>query len=107
MKRFVLAFIILALALATAGTVPAAHSYTITLAQAATVNGTPLAPGDYRLTVSPAKVTLSQGKLNIDLQAKVETADKKFDDTAVRYVSGKLAEIRLGGTKIRVLLVTP
>jgi hypothetical protein len=106
MKRFVLAFVILALAVATAGTVPGAHSYTITLAQAAIVNGTHLTPGDYRLTVSPAKVTLVQGKLNIDVPAKVETEDKKFDDTSVRYVGDKLSEIRIGGTKTRVV-VTP
>src|ERR1022692_3417693 len=106
MKRFVLAFVIFALAVAIAGTVPGSHSYTITLAQAATVNGTHLTPGDYRLTVSPAKVTLVQGKLSIDLQAKVETEDKKFDDTSVRYLGDKLAEIRLGGTKTRIV-VTP
>ena len=104
MKRFVLAFVILALAVAIAGTVPGAHSYTITLAQATTLQGTQLTPGDYRLTVSPAKVTLANGKVNIDVQAKVETTDKKFDDTSIRYSGDKLAEIRLGGTKTRIVV---
>jgi hypothetical protein len=104
MQRFVLAFVILALAVATAGTVPGAHSYNITLAQAVTVNGTQLTPGDYRLTVAPDKVTLAKGKVNVDLQAKVETADKKFGDTTVRYAGDKLAEIRVGGTRTRIVL---
>jgi hypothetical protein len=107
MKRFVLAFVILALAVATAGTGPSVHSYTVTLSQATDVNGTKLAAGDYRLTVTNDKATLAKGKVNVDLQVKVETADKKFDDTAVRYAAGKLSEIRLGGTKTRIVVVTP
>jgi hypothetical protein len=107
MKRFVLAFVILALAVAIAGTGPGAHSYTVTLSQAITVNGTQLVPGDYRLTLASDKVNLAKGKVNVDLRVKVETSDKKFDDTAVRYADGKLSEIRLGGTKTRLVVVTP
>jgi hypothetical protein len=105
MKRFVLSFLILAIAVAIAGTVPAAHHYNITLAQDTTVNGTRVIAGDYRLTVSPAKITLAGEKLNLDLPAKIETNNTKFDDTAVRFVDNKLAEIRIGGTKTRIVLV--
>jgi hypothetical protein len=107
MKRFVLAFVILALAVATAGTEPSVHSYTITLSQATSVNGTQLAAGEYRLTVASDKATLAKGKMNVNLPVKVETNDKKFEDTAVRYAAGKLSEIRLGGTKTRIVIVTP
>jgi hypothetical protein len=104
MRQFVLAFVIFAIAIATAGTVPSAHSYTITISQATVVNGTQLTPGDYRLTVVADKVTLVKGKVNVQLPAKIETADKKFDDTAVRYAGDKLSEIRLGGTKTRIVV---
>jgi Cu/Ag efflux protein CusF len=109
LKKFVSAFALLALAVvvATAGTVPGTHTYTITLIQPAVVNGTQLQPGEYRLSLEVTKVTLSHGKQTVELQAaKVETVDKKFDNTAIRYSGTNLSEIRIGGTKTRVI-VTP
>jgi hypothetical protein len=102
MKNFVLAFVIFALAVAFAGTVPSSHSYTITISQATTVNGTQLTPGEYRLNVAPDKVTLVKGKLNVEVPAKVEASEKKFDETVIRYVGEKLSEIGVGGTKTRI-----
>ena len=105
LKRIVLAFAILALAVASAGTVPGSHTYTITIIQPAVVNGTQLKPGEYRLHVDVTKVTLTQGKQVVDLPtAKVESVDQKFETTAIRYDAGKLAEIRLGGTKTRIVI---
>lgn len=107
LKKFVLAFAILAIALASAGTVPGSHNYTITLIQPAVVNGAQLKAGDYRLTVDVTKVTLVKGNQTVELStAKVETAEKKFDTTAIRFVGENLAEIRIGGTKTRII-VTP
>ncbi len=107
LKKFVLAFALLALALATAGTVPGSHAYTITLIQPAVVNGIQLNPGDYRLIVDVTKVTLTKGKQTVEMPAaKVESVDKKFETTAIRYMGEKLAEIRIGGTKTRIV-VTP
>jgi len=104
LKKFALAFAILALAAAFAGTVPSVHSYRIILAQSAVVNGTDLKPGEYRLTVDTSKVTLVMGKQSLEVPAKIETVEKKFDDTALRYVGKTLAEIRLGGTRTKVIL---
>jgi len=104
LKKLVLGFMFLALALASAGTAPSVHSYTITLAQPAVVNGTQLKAGDYRLTLGVDKITLKQGKQIIDIPAKVETGETKFNDTAIRFVSGAIAEIRLGGTKTRIVV---
>lgn len=106
LKKLVLVFAILAIAVASAGTVPGSHSYTITLIQPAVVNGTQLKPGEYRLTVDVTKVTLTKGKQVLDIpSAKVESVEKKFDATAIRYVGEAIAEIRLGGTKTRVVFV--
>ena len=103
-KKILLAFAILALATAFAGTVPSARSYHITLAQAAVVNGTELQPGDYRLSVDTTKITLVKGKQTVESPARVDSVEKKFDDTAIRYTGKAIAEIRLGGTKTRIVL---
>ncbi len=103
-KKFVLAFAILALAAAFAGTIPSARSYQITLTQAAVVNGTELQPGEYRLSFSDSKITLVKGKVNVESPAKVEAVERKFDNTAIRFVGNIVAEIRLGGTKTKIIL---
>jgi hypothetical protein len=107
-QKFVFAFVILALALAFAGTVPApGSSYKISLVQPSVVNGTDLKAGEYKLTLGADKVTILVGKTNVDVPAKFETVEKKFETTAIHYtvVNGKstISEIRLGGTKTRVL----
>ena len=104
LKKFVLAFAILALVAAIAGTAPSVgNTYRITLLQNSVVKGTELKAGDYRLNVGPEKVTLANGQLSVDMPAKIETVDKKFDVTSIRYTlkDGKqsIAEIRIGGTK--------
>lgn len=103
-KKFVLAFMVLALAAAFAGTIPSGHSYHITLVQPAVVNGTQLKPGEYRLNVMESKITLVNGKESVEVPAKVEAVEKKFDNTAIRYTGNVIAEIRLGGTKTRIVL---
>jgi hypothetical protein len=105
LKKFVLVFAILAIVVANAGTVPGSHSYSITLIQPAVVNGTQLKPGEYRLIVDVTKVSITKGKEVVEIPAaKVESVDKKFDATAIRYVGDKIAEIRVGGTKTRVVM---
>jgi len=110
MKKFVVVFAILVLAaMAFAGTVPVGkNSFHITLMQTSVVNGTELKPGDYKLNLSESKITLVQGKISVEAPATFETADSKFDTTAIRYKEqgGKqsIAEIRLGGSKTKVVL---
>src|SRR6185369_12279747 len=101
---------ILALALATAGTIPAVGSnFKITLSQPSVVNGADLKAGEYRLTLGAEKVTISDGKKNVEAPISVETVDKKFDQTAIHYTSVagkfKVSEIRLGGTKTKLIFV--
>lgn len=103
-KKFVIGFILFALALSFAGTVPSNRTYTITLAQPTVVNGTQLKPGDYRLSMGLDKITLVMGKVSVDVPAKFETTEKKFDDTAIRLISGAIAEIRLAGTKTKIVI---
>ena len=101
LKKFVLAFGILALAVASA------ESYKITLSQPSTVKGTQLKAGEYRLNLDNSKLTIVNGKESVEVPVKVETVDKKFDNTAVRYTTvgqkQSISEIRIGGTKTKLV----
>jgi hypothetical protein len=104
LKRFVLAFAILALAVASAAT------YKVTLTQLSVVNGNELKAGDYRLDVQNDKVTIVKGKQSVEVPVKIENVEEKYGTTAIRYSNegGKftISEIRLGGTKTK-LVFTP
>ncbi len=109
-QKFLATLAILALSSAFAGTVPVpgGKSYTVTLTQPSVVSGTQLKAGDYRLKVTPDKITLGSGKNSVEVKAKVETSEQKFSSTAIRYAetSGQpvITEIRLGGTNTKLVL---
>jgi hypothetical protein len=100
-KKFIMTFAVLALAVASAET------YRVTLFQPSVVKGTELKAGDYKLNVADQKVMIANGKNSVEVAVKVETADQKFASTTVRYAQegGKytIAEIRLGGTKTKLV----
>lgn len=107
LRKFVLAFAILALAAAFAGTVPThGPAYSITIVQPAVVQGSILSAGDYRLTLDGGKATFAKGKTTVTVDVKVETQTSKIDTTALRFVEvagqQNLKEIRIGGTKIKL-----
>ena len=82
--------------------------YRITLSDAAKIGTAELRPGNYTLVFDAPKVRfteLDSGKA-IELEAKVESVDKKFDTTEIhsQQVDGvrRINEIRLGGSKTRI-----
>ena len=101
LKRFVLAFAILGLAVASAA------NYRVTLSQASSVKGKQLKAGEYRLNVENSTLTIVNGKESVEVAVKVQTGETKFDSTAVRYAGSgdkmSIKEIRLGGTKTTLL----
>lgn len=109
LNRFLLLLAVIAL-VASAGTVPGGGHYKITLFEAAAVHGAVLQPGDYKLELKDTKLTIisEKGKAPVEVTVKVETADKKFDNTSLQLdmATGKavIAEIRLGGTKTKLVL---
>ncbi len=86
----------------------AAKSYNFTLSNSAKVGDLELKPGEYKLKLEADKVLLidRQGR-TIEPKAKVETAERKFDQTAVAITrdgeTHKLQWIALGGSKSRVV----
>ena len=95
-------------ALAIAG---AAETHRLTLYSPTMVNGTELKPGDYKLEIDGGKAVIKRGKDSVESAVRLENGDKKFGSTTVRYDGAdgryKLSEIRLGGTKTKVVFETP
>ncbi|MBM3727663.1 MAG: hypothetical protein FJW40_19860 [Acidobacteria bacterium] len=105
-KKFFLGLATCALAVATA-----AESHTINLFQPTVIAGKELKPGEYKLQIDGSKITLKSGRTVVSTDAKVESADTKYSSTAVRYQTAggtnKASEIRVGGSKTRIVLSEP
>jgi len=100
MKKIMVAFATLALAVASA----APRFYHVTLSDPAMAGGTELKPGEYELQLQGDKVIFKSGKTVVEAPAKVEENDHKYSTTSVRITGDrKLEEIQLGGTKSRVV----
>ena len=104
-KKFMLSFAAAALMVASA-----AEKHNITFFQPSFVNGTELAPGDYRMELDGDKLVISKGKQKIEASVKTEQTDSKFGSTSVRYATTdgkyKVQEIRLGGTNRKLVFGT-
>jgi hypothetical protein len=88
--------------------VSAATHYTLDLSNPATVAGTELKPGQYRLEIVGEKAMIqAPGKPAVEAPVKMVEGDQKYSATTVRYsmVDGKyrIDEIHLAGTKTRVV----
>lgn len=85
-----------------------AKSYTITLSDVCQAGSAQLKPGQYTLKLDGPKVVLidSKGK-SIETTAKIETADRKFDQTAISITksdgANRLQSISLAGSKSKVV----
>jgi hypothetical protein len=108
LRKFFVAFAILALVVASAGTVPApGSSFRVTLSQTSVVKGSELKAGEYQVNMGADKATFKMGRTTVEAPVKIETSSEKFQSTAVRYTTenGKavISEIRIGGTTTRLL----
>jgi hypothetical protein len=93
---------ILAVAVLTLG-VASAASYNLKLIQPSVVKGTELKPGEYRMKVENDQVKITNGKQTVETSVKVETGTEKYSSTTLRYEQSTLSEIRLGGTKTKLV----
>jgi hypothetical protein len=86
----------------------AAETYKVTLFQPTVVQGKELKPGQYKLDLKNNILVIADGKNSVETTVKVETSDQKFSTTTIRYATAEgkysIQEIRLGGTKTRLVL---
>ncbi len=101
-KKLVLGFSVLALALA-----GAAETYNVQLLQDTTLNGTRLAAGSYQIRVDGEKAIFKHGKVTAESPVKVEKAPKKYQSTIFKYDNAgggmHLSEIRMAGTNTKLV----
>lgn len=109
MKTTIICLTLLAAFLLMVTPASADKSYNINLSQASRIGNTEIKAGDYKLVVDAPKVRLVEmrsGKA-IDLEAKIQTGEEKFNTTAVhaKTVDGvtKIVEIKLGGSKTSIV----
>ncbi len=81
-----------------------AATYRITLLQPATVKGTQLKPGDYKLELENNTIRIVSGKVSAEAPVRVETVDTKYRSTSILYKDGAVSEIRIGGTATKLTL---
>lgn len=102
MKKLLLVFATLALAVASAKT------YRMTLFEESTLAGTQLKAGEYKVEVAGDKLTVTNGRKSAQANVTVENAKEKFSSTSVRFASdagkSQIKEIRLGGTNMKVMV---
>jgi hypothetical protein len=104
MKKFVA---VAALALSTL-TVVSAKTYEIILSSPTKAGSVQLKPGQYKLKVDGNNAIFTDVNSNksVTVPAKVQTGDKKFDDTRVQSTkdgdTDKIEEIDLGGSKTKL-----
>ena len=108
MKLMYCAVLVLGIGLLPAGaSADEPKTYKISVASQSKIGGSELQPGEYKLVVDAPKVQFLKGKDAVDVNAKVETADAKFEHTAIttKVVDGvrQIVEIRIGGSKTRLM----
>ncbi len=89
--------------LALAAAASAATSYNVTFFEPVVVNGTSLKPGEYKVEVNNDKATIKRGKTLDESPVKIESNEVKYPSTSVRLVGTQVEEIRVGGTKTKLV----
>jgi len=97
-KGLTIGFATLALGVASAAT-----SYNVTFFEPVVVNGTTLKAGEYKVEINDNKATIKKGKAMAESPVKVETSEDKYSRTSVRLVGTQVEEIRVGGTRTKLV----
>ena len=70
-------------------------TYTMNLFQPAILGSTELKPGEYRIEVVDQKATVRNGKWHGEYPVKVETGERKYDTTSVRFMNGDGGKLQI------------
>jgi hypothetical protein len=103
LRRFVFAFAVLGLAIASAKT------YDIVLLQPAKAGDVDLKPGNYTVEVVNDQAVIRGGKVKATTAVKIEAAGQKCNNTTVRtnMDTGRIEAICLQGTTQRLIFPQP
>lgn len=102
--------ILASVTLALAGFASAA-TYAVKIPDTVVIDGKELKAGDYKVEVKDTTAVIRSGKDSTEVKVKTENNEKKYGATTVRFTQtgGKnnLEEIRIGGTKTRLVFDSP
>ena len=102
-QRLTLAISVFAL-----GVASAASGYHVTLSSPIWAGATELKPGEYQVQVENGKAVFKNKKTTVEVPAKMETANSKFQSTALNSTKSggkeKLEAIEIGGTTTRIVM---
>ena len=86
--------------------VASAATFKVSFVEPSVVKGKELKAGDYQLNVKENSVVIVQGKKQVEVPAKVENTNRKFDRTRILYNENKgkfsIQEIEIGGTTTKL-----
>ena len=103
--------IALAFSVFTLGVALAASSHKVTVYNSVWVGNTELKPGEYNVQVDNGKAVFKSKKNTVEVPAKMENANSKFQFTALNTDNtggkAKLNEIDLGGTNMKIVIGAP
>jgi len=88
--------------------VVAAKNYSFSVSDPSKAGTATLKPGEYTVKVDGDQVVVSDKAGNrVDTAAKLETADRKFEHTAITTIDGdgakRIVSIEFGGTKYKLV----
>jgi hypothetical protein len=101
-KKSILGLAILGIAVASAAT-----SAKVVFHNDVVINGSTVKAGEYKVEVNEGTATLKQGKTVVEAHVKLEDNANKFSDTTVKLSGRDLDEIRIGGTRTRIVFEHP
>ena len=83
--------------------VSAATSAKVVFHNDVVINGSTVKAGEYKVDINGGTATLKQGKTVLEAHVKLEDNASKFADTTIKLSGKDLDEIRIGGTRTRVV----
>jgi hypothetical protein len=83
--------------------IAASNSYHVQIYQDSVIGGKSVKAGEYKIEMQNSKAILTQGKQTIEVPAHLESAGKKFGSTEMDYRDKTLHEIRVGGSKTKII----
>ena len=99
LRKLLFSSITVGVIIATAGS----NNYHVQISQDSVVNGKSIKAGDYRLEMQNNMAVIKQGKQTIEVPAHAESVANKFASTEIEYRDNKIQEIRVGGSRTKIV----
>lgn len=99
LRKFLFTYIAVGVIAASA----ASKTYRLQISQDSVVADKTLKAGDYKIELQNNVAVIKQGKQRIEVPAHSESVTKKFASTEIEYISNKIQEIHVGGSRTKIV----